>query len=596
MLAYGADRSETAMVLGAFTGLGAIFLVQWAWLSMTTGRVIAIGMALRLIWLFALPALSEDAFRYLWDGHLSMQGISPYISPPVEMSDAVSPPLFDLLNSKQYFSIYPPALQALFASAAWLGGDSVMGGIIALRSLIILAELISLFLMTGLLRAWKLPERNIMLYALNPVVIVEFSGNLHAEAFMVPFLLGTLLLLHRGKWRWAGLTLAGAVATKLLPLMFLPFLPRRLGWPRTALITVMVAVLVSAMYLPFWTATLVPDTLATLSLYFANFEFNGSVYYLIRAFGFWWKGYNIIGLTAVWLPRLVALIIVLIALLDKDSRIRTLPRQWLLAWATYYFLATTVNPWYVAVLAAFLPFTRYRFALLWVLLVPLSYHAFGQHGVVENPWFIAAQYLPVYGWLALESGVLIHLQRWWALRRAQVKVQRLLPLLNEDERILEVGSGNGALTRSLRSAGHKVTPLDIGSGSIFSDVQPLVYDGESFPFKDKQFGTCQLITMLHHTQDPERLIAEAVRVADRIIIMEDVFTTAWQRKLTYLTDSLVNCEFHDHPHTNRTQQEWLDTFGRLGLKVEHFEQYRFLGLFRQVTFVLSPSYSEQKST
>lgn len=503
------------------------------------------------------------------------------------MSDTVSIPLLGLLNSAQYHSIYPPLLQGVFALAAWLGGESVQGGIIALRCLTLLAETTSILLIIKLLRTWNLPDRHLILYALNPLIITEFVGNAHGEVFMIPFLLGTLLLLEKGTWSWAAAALSGAVGVKLLPLMFLPFLPRKIGWGRTILTSLLIASLVALMYLPFITANLAHDTLATLRLYFANFEFNGSIYYLIREFGFWWKGYNIIGLTSVWLPRVVAVIILAIAWYDRDSRIKTLPRQWMFAWAVYYFFATTVNPWYIAVLAVFLPFVKHRFALLWVLLIPLSYHAFSDEAVGESGWFLAAQYVPVYFWLFMELGLLLPLQRWWALKKAHIKLQRLEPLITERETLLEVGSGNGALTHLLRNKGHRVNALDIEDRSIFTQVMPVVYEGHAFPFRDHAFSTCQLITMLHHTPDPEHIIAEAMRVADRVIIMEDVYESNTQRWLTYLTDSIVNCEFHGHPHTNRTETGWRETFERLGLHVESCQRHRFLGLFRQVTFLLS---------
>lgn len=597
LLGYGVERSETVMLLGCFALLGGIFLLQWAWLRAKWRTLIAGGMLLRLSYLFATPALSDDVFRYLWDGHLTLQGISPYLFPPQDDPDAGPAGLFALMNSRPYHSIYPPVLQGVFAIAAKCGGGSILAGIIALRGMVLMTEMATMLLITKLLSVWKIDLRHLMLYALNPLVIVEFAGNLHGEAFMLPLLLAALLLLSHGKWHWAALPFAGAVAVKLLPLMFLPFLPKRMGWGKAFAFGAMVAVLVAGMYLPFRTDTLITDTLQTLRLYFASFEFNGSLYYLIREFGLWWKGYNIIGMTAVWLPKVVAGIILLIAVLEgrgtRDGRqerntVEKLPEMWMWAWTVYYFFATTVNPWYVAVLAVFLPFVRYRFGMVWVLLVSLSYHAYGADGVQENMWLVATQYVPVYLWLGLETGLFVRVERWWALRRAAVKRQRLVPLLSSEENLLEVGCGNGALTVLLRDEGHSVTPLDIADGSIFPEVRPILYDGGQFPFRDGQFTTCQLITMLHHTPDPEHLIREAMRVADRIIIMEDVYKGEWQKRLTFFADSIVNGEFHGHPHTNRSDAEWRKTFNRLGLRVEFSEEYRFLWFFRQATYVLHP--------
>jgi alpha-1,6-mannosyltransferase len=613
LLAYALPREETVSVLTVFFFLSAAFLVQWADLDITVTKLMAAGLLVRLAYFFATPALSDDVFRYLWDGHLTLQGISPYLFAPQDSPDAGPQQLFGLMNSQQYHSIYPPVLQGVFALAAKAGGDSILAGIIALRGMALLAELATMLLIAKLLTIWGMPLRNLMLYALNPVVIVEFVGNLHGEVFMLPLLLGTLLLLSQGRWLSAALPFAGAVGVKLLPLMFLPFLPKRIGWGRSIVFWAVTLVLVGLMYLPFRTETLIVDTLATLRLYFASFEFNGSVYYIIREVGYWWKGYNIIGMTGVWLPRVVGGIILLMAwregrgtrdggrsgrttitewethsmrLYGIHGDVQGLPTMWMWAWAVYFLFATTVNPWYVAVLAVFLPFVRYRFAMVWVLLVPLSYHAFTADGMMENPWLIALQYLPVYLWMGMETGLFRRLERRWAIRRAEVKRKRLMPFYPSQEKILEVGSGNGALTVLLRKEGHEVTALDIADRSIFPEVVPTLYDGGRFPFADRAFGTCQLITMLHHTPDPEHLIREAMRVADRIIIMEDIYEGELQKRITFLADSMVNGEFHGHPHTNRTDAAWRETFDRLGLKLEAVEQYRFLGLFNQATYLL----------
>jgi len=168
-----------------------------------------------------------------------------------------------------------------------------------------------------------------------------------------------------------------------------------------------------------------------------------------------------------------------------------------------------------------------------------------------------------------------------------VKRKRLLPFLNKGEKLLEVGAGNGALLVLLGNEGMKMQSLDIADKSLFKEVNVTVYDGEKFPFSDKQFDVCQLITMLHHTTNAEELIREAKRVSNRIMVMEDIYESPFQKYITWFTDSVVNWEFYGHPHTNLTDLEWKQLFERNGLTVETVEYYRFLLLFKQVTYVLS---------
>lgn len=606
LLGYSVERDQTAFVLGAFGMLWFVFLIQWADQRIGVKEIIAVGMLLRLVYLMAIPGLSDDVFRYLWDGSMTLFGESPYQYTPLALEGMIKPrPFFNLIplmNSPEYYSVYPPVLQSIFAASVWLGDGEILSSIIALRVFVLLTELGAMLLIWKLLQAWRLNTRNLMLYALNPLVIIEFAGNLHGEVFMVFFLLLSLWLLTSPSpskggesaskgflWFGASAVVFGlSVGTKLLPLMFLPFYIKRLGWWKTAVYGGVAILVVGLMFIPFWTPNLVTNVSTSLKLYFASFEFNASLYYVVREVGFWKAGYNIIGQTAVWLPRIVLLIILLIALLNKNREVRGLPKLMLFAWFVYYAFATTVHPWYVAVLAAFLPFVKYRFALVWLMLVPLSYHAYGGSEFHENGWILAIEYVPVYLWLGFELGLFRPLERWWALRRAEVKRKRLLPFLTKGESVLEVGSGNGALVKLLSNEGMKLSALDIEDKSLFVDVNVRVYGGEKFPFSDKQFDVCQLITMLHHTTNAEELIREARRVSGRVIIMEDIYENPLQKYITWFTDSLVNWEFYGHPHTNRTDAEWKELFERNGFAVEKVEYYRFLLFFKQVTYVLKP--------
>lgn len=171
--------------------------------------------------------------------------------------------------------------------------------------------------------------------------------------------------------------------------------------------------------------------------------------------------------------------------------------------------------------------------------------------------------------------------------KANIKYKRIFSYLRKNDRILDIGTGNGALCKSLLENGFEVQPLDIRNNSFFKDLKPIIFDGVHIPYPDNSFDTALLITVLHHTDNPEGLLREAARVAAKIIIMEDVYTNIFQKKLTFLTDSLVNLEFFGHPHTNKTDGEWKSVFENEGLKViSQLDHVDFLILFRQVTYVL----------
>ena len=171
--------------------------------------------------------------------------------------------------------------------------------------------------------------------------------------------------------------------------------------------------------------------------------------------------------------------------------------------------------------------------------------------------------------------------------KAKIKYKRLLPYLVKGEKILDIGTGNGALCKIMLESGFNMQSLDITNNSFFKEVSPKMFDGNEIPYPDRSFDTAILITVLHHTNKPEKLIEEASRVAKRIIIMEDIYTNPLQKHLTFLADSLANLEFSGHPHSNKTNQEWQAVFKNHKLEIiSQNDHPNFLLLFRQVTYVL----------
>ena len=169
-------------------------------------------------------------------------------------------------------------------------------------------------------------------------------------------------------------------------------------------------------------------------------------------------------------------------------------------------------------------------------------------------------------------------------RRVREKLDSILPFLRPGDRIADVGTGNGVLCELLRSRRFDVTPIDIADKSIVPGVQPVIYDGEHLPFEDDHFDVALAITVLHHTKDPDTILAEMSRVARRLIVIEEIYDSTFQRYATYAIDSLFNLEFVGHPRTNRTDAGWRQAFDALGLRVVEARYWRSAGVLRRVTY------------
>lgn len=161
-------------------------------------------------------------------------------------------------------------------------------------------------------------------------------------------------------------------------------------------------------------------------------------------------------------------------------------------------------------------------------------------------------------------------------------IKYILPFVSQKDRVLDVGAGRGDITGVLNEK-YKIdtTAIDVKQPMIpVSGVKIIVYDGQKIPFKNNSFDAAILRAVLHHCQNPEKLLLETKRVTKKnIFVFEDIYENAWEKYSTFLSDSLMN--FFDgpltntifHPHNNKTFDAWLKTFRKLGLKIRHSQKW-----------------------
>ena len=594
VLGYWTDRSITIQVVTVYLLLGVLAFRQYLFARAVDVRLLVwIGFGFRCLFLLSIPSLSDDFYRFLWDGEMMANGINPFTNRPSDIPPELRPQFSEeadgLFAFKDYYSVYPPFTQLLFWLSRVVSSEGVMGSLIVLRGLVLGMELGTLMLLTSLVKRWRLKPQLTLLYALNPLVIIELTGNLHLEAVMTFFVLLSLWLLERGRLIPSAVAFGLAVSSKLLPALLIVFLFKRVGVVKTVAFSAIALSVLAIGFIPFGLNSILGVT-ESLRLYFQTFEFNGSIYYLARELGFWLKGFNPIRHVGPALGLITLIVILVITIRDKGKTISSLPQPFLLALTAFFLLATTVNPWYLTPMIAFTVFSRYRFALLWGFLIPVTYSAFATTQYTEVTWLLWVEYFPVYAVLLFEmtrkTAPAKAFRKFHVKWRANIKVRRIIEHLGKDDVIADIGTGNGGVCHLLKEHGLSVQPFDIGNKSVFDDVRPQILDGQTFPLGDNSVDCALLLTVFHHTPDPEQLLREATRVSRRkVIVMEDVFTNKFQKKLTHWADSVVNWEFANHPHTNKTEEEWQRLFGAMGLRVESKSLHRLFP-FRQVTYVL----------
>ena len=432
LFSFQLQRPDTASLLSTFVILFAVY-----WYASKPGEEnqikfwVAAAILFRLCFLFSIPTLSDDFYRFIWDGRLLTSGFHPFANVPryyIENTILISEfdlQLFTKLNSPDYFTIYPPLNQFIFFLAAKIAGNSILGSVVVMRISILASEIGSLIIIDKLLGHYQLPKKNILLYALNPLVIIELTGNLHFEAMMIFFLLLSFWLLVKNKIAWSALSFSLAISSKLLPVLILPLLLVRLGWKKFSIYGILVAIFCAIEFLPLLSHDILVGFRQSIGYYFSKFEFNASIYYLVREWGFWKYGYNIIQTVGwkvgVWCAAFVLVITLLDGYLQKfkvqiskfkvaplpiDSRPLIIDYRLLISclfiFTVYFAFATTVHPWYVTTILAFSIFTRFRYPMLWTGLIFLTYVGYDKTGFTENLWITAGEYILMFGYLAYE--------------------------------------------------------------------------------------------------------------------------------------------------------------------------------------------------
>ena len=420
-LAYATPRAQ----FGQLAGLMALALAAYAWLLRTQLPLrwgLGAALLFRLLWLPAQTALSDDVYRFRWDGLLVAHGVNPFRFRPDELiadgartalpeaaTRAVVLPelqrLYHRLNSPHYYSVYPPISQAVFGAGARLFPTSQRGFVMSLRVAVLLAEGGTAWLLLALLPAFGWPTGRALRYLLHPLVIVELIGNLHFEALAICFVLLAIWLLHRRRWALSAGALGLGAAAKLLPLLALPLLVRRLGWRRFVAYSAGVAGTLLLLFAPFISVALVVNISRSLTLYFRSFEFNASIYYVLRAIGYHLTTYNEIARIGPALALLAGLFGLGLAWRERHPTLASLPLALMLLFTGYYALATTVHPWYITPLIALAPLTRFRYPLVWGGAAVLSYAAYSTSAYTENLWLVGLEY-------AVVGAVLVWELRW----------------------------------------------------------------------------------------------------------------------------------------------------------------------------------------
>ncbi|NNF04335.1 MAG: methyltransferase domain-containing protein, partial [Rhodothermales bacterium] len=590
------DRALSLALLGALAvfGIAARVPQWWPWF-VTSALVVGLiqwrlyvrdGLTLGGIALFAIgarlllfpipPVLSDDMYRYIWDGILVVDGINPYAFVPLDgqLSEYHGLPVFEVLNSGEFHSVYPPVSQLVFAAGALVARQDWMTGYYVIKGIIVTLECAGLVLLTRVL-----PRRQLLLLSVHPVLLIAGAAQGHTDALLV-FFLGSAFLAWRHDrtvWAVALITLAGWV--KLVPLLFIPlFAPRR---PRSVLTTA--GVVTALVSVPFYETYVLGNVMHSLDLYVRYFEFYAGPYYAVKQLMLELTGDD-------WSKQLgpafrTAFLIVVGAAWVAHFRWRLDPwKSALGVTGAYLLLSTTIHPWYFTGLLVLIAINgryaaHWQWASIWSIGTYLLY--------VDGPYWSFV----IVGWVGFlllmigdgRYGIVATALRLRAYEKVR-SVREWLADIEPGSRVLDIGAGEGYVGMLIADqTGANVTLVETRRASRVKQLREIIYDGTTLEEPSDSYDVVVLFYVLHHAEHPDRVLSEAVRVSrDRVIIVESVHDGTQEKRRFERMDRIANrlragwnrTSFEEHLDM-RTATEWEEMIQEAGGSIaDSMHRYR----------------------
>jgi hypothetical protein len=409
--------------------LCGVYLVERFHLGAPALLVILAGAVVFRLYLLPLdpPPLSDDLYRYQWDGRVQRAQINPYtVTPALPGVGRFEDPAHPIRAARDIPAVYPPFSEFTFSWVCTVAGY---------KRLFTGLDLATVLVILLMLAALGKPLHRVLTYAWNPTVIVAFALCGHHDSLAIFTLATACLLILAQRWSLSFVLLALSFLSKFFPGVLLPvFLAtvqrgreapsaetvpavqdrhlrpeaevhgRRQAnqlsvrwvkalaslWPY---LTVFAAVVLIA-YLPYAGAG--RSLLTGLSRYAAGWEANDSTFRLLRLAG-----------NSRSQAKLIAGVVLLGLMVYVLGKRMELLRACLFLLAGLLLLSSNAFPWYFT---WSIPFLCFYPSVPWLLMsvtaalgyTPVVAYAAGQP-YIHSPFILALEYAPVYLWLCYQG-------------------------------------------------------------------------------------------------------------------------------------------------------------------------------------------------
>lgn len=414
-------KTQTNGLFFYFTCAFILYLIAVIYLHFFWSRtffppelILIFAVIFRLTFLFSEPVLSDDIYRYIWDGTVANHGINPYRYAPESdnLKGIRDEAIYPQVNHKTVHTIYPPLLQYIFQIITFISPS-----VFAMKFALLLFDIGVMFLILMILKFLDRSLGWIAVYAWNPLVIMEFSGSGHTDVIGIFFLLLSLYLAIKARSIWAGALLGFSFLAKFTGLIVFPFFEDiRSRWKTVGLAMAAVLSVIFLGYSAFLEAG--PYLNKGLAEYATTWEFNSSWYsltyhYVQEFFGIPPAGETFFGIetnnqarTAAKLTMIAAGFLIFAGVFihhvrkSYEGQKENILKASFILIGSMMLLSPTLHPWYIIWVIPFLCIFPNPAWILFTGLIFLSYAVLREYhtsGVWQESLEIRLwEYIPFY--------------------------------------------------------------------------------------------------------------------------------------------------------------------------------------------------------
>jgi hypothetical protein len=348
------------------------------------------ALIFQIIILITNVSLSDDIYRFYYEGKGLVNGINPYVTPLQEYPDNLKDPYFEEVNNPHVTSPYPPLAILIFAVLYLISPNPIIYRICF--SFGFLVSILGCYKIIDPEAKWKL-----IIYAWNPLLHIETANGSHFEALVVSMIILMILFLKTGRPTTAGFFLVLGFLMKYYPI-FLVFAFWK-QFNKRGLIIIFVGVFSYILLV-----LVNPFLIQGLIIYSEDWYFNASIFWLV------YELLNYFFLSKI-IMGVVFLIILIIVAFNPQYDQNSVNKSAVIIIGSLLLLQPVFHPWYIFWLFPFLIIDN-RINLSWILLsgtLILSYYVYILYDTigiwVESNLIRIIEYLPFFSVLIFEKWV-----------------------------------------------------------------------------------------------------------------------------------------------------------------------------------------------